>query len=279
MKKEKKQEFTLRITRANKTQMIVILYDMVLEYLKDSLEELDKENFKEFKWNVERAKDCLDELLNSLNLEYEIAGILRGLYFFYKREKKKQEDRRKQKLLDEFVNGIRVLYTGLQAGLSMENAWREVQKELLLMYGEKSIFFKEVKEMNHSVALNVPIEKLLLQFAYRNGVEDIIIFAELFSYGKRSGGNWRRMIQDVIQHIQDKYDARKEIEVMIASKQLEQQVLNIIPLGILLFLQISSWDYMSVLYHNPLGILCMSICLFGYGGAILLSEKILRIQV
>ena len=33
MKKEKKQEFTLRITRANKSQMIVILYDMVLVYL------------------------------------------------------------------------------------------------------------------------------------------------------------------------------------------------------------------------------------------------------
>ena len=44
MKKEKKQEFTLRITKANKTQMIVILYDMVLEYLKDSLESLEKES-------------------------------------------------------------------------------------------------------------------------------------------------------------------------------------------------------------------------------------------
>ena len=86
MKKEKKQEFTLRITKANKTQMIVILYDMVLEYLKDSLESLEKEEFKEFKWNIERAKDCIDELLNSLNFNYEIAGILRGLYFFYKRE-------------------------------------------------------------------------------------------------------------------------------------------------------------------------------------------------
>ena len=84
MKKEKKQEFTLRITKANKTQMIVILYDMVLEYLKDSLESLEKEEFKEFKWNIERAKDCIDELLNSLNYNYEIAGILRGLYFFYK---------------------------------------------------------------------------------------------------------------------------------------------------------------------------------------------------
>ena len=86
MKKEKKQEFTLRITRANKTQMVVILYDMVLVYLEDALEAFENKNFKEFKWNIERGKDCIDELLNSLHMEYEIAGILRGLYFFYKRE-------------------------------------------------------------------------------------------------------------------------------------------------------------------------------------------------
>lgn len=86
MKKEKKQEFTLRITRANKTQMVVILYDMVLVYLQDCLESFDKEDYKEYKWNIERAKDCIDELLNSLHMEYEIAGILKSLYFFYKRE-------------------------------------------------------------------------------------------------------------------------------------------------------------------------------------------------
>lgn len=86
MKKEKKQEFTLRITRANKTQMVVILYDMILTYLEDALEAFEKNNLKEYKWNVDRAKDCIDELLNSLHKEYEIAGVLRSLYFFYKRE-------------------------------------------------------------------------------------------------------------------------------------------------------------------------------------------------
>ena len=86
MKKEKKQEFTLRITRANKTEMVVILYDMILVYLEDSLESFENRNFKEYKWNIDRAKDCIDELINSLHMEYEIAGILRGLYFFYKRE-------------------------------------------------------------------------------------------------------------------------------------------------------------------------------------------------
>lgn len=229
-------------------------------------------------------------LLSSIGISLLIAFLfyrsIGGFYcfpiiicLFCKREKKMKMERQSQQLLEEFVNGVRVLNTELQAGFSMENAWKEVQKELQIMYGENSLFFKEVKDINHSVALNVPIEKLILQFAYRSGVEDIINFAELFAYGKRSGGNWRRMIGDVVQHIQDKYDAQKEIEVMIASKKLEQQILNVIPIGILLFLQFSSWEYMSVLYHNPIGILCMSICLVGYGGAILLSEKILKIQV
>ena len=56
MKKEKKQEFTFRITRANKTQMVVILYDMVLTYLQDALEELANKNSKEFKWNIENPR-------------------------------------------------------------------------------------------------------------------------------------------------------------------------------------------------------------------------------
>lgn len=200
-------------------------------------------------------------------------------YLFYKRQREHKRQQRSQQLLEEFVNGIRVLNTSLQAGFSMENAWREVQKELLLMYGEEACFYKEVKEMNHSIVLNIPVEKVLLSFAYRSGLEDIITFAELFEYGKRSGGNWRRIIGEVVQHIQDKHDARREIEVMIASKKLEQQVLNVIPLGILLFLQISSWDYMSVLYHNGTGVICMSICLLLYGVGFLLSEKILQIQV
>ena len=86
MKKEKKQEFILRITQSNKTQLVVVLYDMTLAYLEDSIEEFQQGDYETYRWNIERAKDCIDELLNSLHMEYEIAGVLKGLYFFYKRE-------------------------------------------------------------------------------------------------------------------------------------------------------------------------------------------------
>lgn len=109
MKKEKKQEFTLRITRANKTQMIVILYDMVMVYLEDALEAFENNNYKEYKWNIERGKDCIDELLNSLYMEYEIAGILRGLYFFYKRELTTAAVQMKPELVSPVMQMIREL--------------------------------------------------------------------------------------------------------------------------------------------------------------------------
>lgn len=86
MVKEKKQEFTLRISKANKSQMIVILYDMTLEYLQSALDSYKSSDKQEYKKNIQNAKNCIDELLNSLNYSYEIASVLRGLYYFYKRE-------------------------------------------------------------------------------------------------------------------------------------------------------------------------------------------------
>lgn len=202
-----------------------------------------------------------------------------AVYFLYQRETVREKEKRRKELEEQFMNGIRVLNTSLQAGLSMENAWKEVQHETELLYGKEAVFFQEVQEINGSVEMNIPLEKRMLEFAYRSEVEDIISFAEIFAYGKKSGGNWKRIIDTTVLHLNEKYEAREEIEVMIAGKKMEQQIMNMIPLGMLAFLQLSAWDYMRVLYHNPLGIVCMSVCLTGYVIAIFLSQKILQIQV
>ena len=161
----------------------------------------------------------------------------------------------------------------------MEKAWIEAEKEIKMLYGNNALLYLELVEMNHSVSLNMPIEKLFLQFAGRTDLEDVIWFTEILSYGKRSGGNWRKIITSCVFRMCEKQEAKKQIEIMVAEKKLEQQIMNIIPLGILAFLQLSSWDYMSVMYHNPLGVLCMTFVLIGYALAIFLSEKILKIRV
>lgn len=190
-----------------------------------------------------------------------------------------RQEKRAEQMQEEFVNGMQTLSTSLQAGLSMENAWREVEKETRSVYGEESNLAQELAVLNQSVAHNQSVEKLVLDLAYRSGVEDMIRFAEVLDYGKRSGGNWEKIIEATVYRMKERYETNKEIQVLIAAKRLEQRLMNVIPLCLLLFLQISSWDYMRVLYHNPLGILCMTLCLCGYAAAIFLSGRIMKIQV
>ena len=86
MTKELKQEYTLRITQANKTQLITILYEMVLLYVDEAQEALDAGQKMEYKSAIRKIRGCIDELTASLNLDYELAHNLLQLYFYISRE-------------------------------------------------------------------------------------------------------------------------------------------------------------------------------------------------
>ena len=196
-----------------------------------------------------------------------------------KADEKRRLRNRKEKLHMEFMEGLKALNNALQAGYSMEHAWRETETELEILYGEDSYVYQELVEINALAKNNVPIEQLILEFSLRTGIDDIVQFAEVLGYGKRSGANWGKIIEATIYRIQEKYETKKEVEVMLAGKRMEILILCVIPLFLLFFLQITADSYMQMLYHNILGICCMTIALAGYVGAIYLAVKTIQIQV
>lgn len=86
MTDEQKQEFTRRITNANKTEMIVILLEMVLAYTKDAEKALENQDAESFKTEIGRAKNCVMELQNSVNLGNDLAMNYFEIYLFLRRE-------------------------------------------------------------------------------------------------------------------------------------------------------------------------------------------------
>lgn len=96
-----KQDFTLRISQANSTQMVVILYEMLLCYVRDGKAALEQENEAEFHAAIRRARGCVGELMNSLNLQYEPAPALLGLYGFCIRRLAAAESGKKALPLEE----------------------------------------------------------------------------------------------------------------------------------------------------------------------------------
>lgn len=86
MTKELKQEYTLRITQANKTQLITILYEMVLLYVDEAQAALEAGQKMEYKSAIRKIRGCMDELMASLNFDYELAHNLMQLYLYINRE-------------------------------------------------------------------------------------------------------------------------------------------------------------------------------------------------
>lgn len=110
MTRECKQQFTLRITQANPTQLVVILYEMCLEYLKEAGEELAKEDIPAFREAVRKTRGCLTELMQSLNLEYEPAPAMMQLYLFCVRRLAQADFHKDTAILEEIEKVVRPLH-------------------------------------------------------------------------------------------------------------------------------------------------------------------------
>lgn len=86
MTNEMKQTFTRRITKANRTQLVVVVYDMLLAYIDDA-ETAKKSNvMNEFERSLELARGCLADLRKNLNFEYELSKSLFSIYAYADRQ-------------------------------------------------------------------------------------------------------------------------------------------------------------------------------------------------
>ena len=78
----KKQEFTLRISQANKSQLVVILYELFFFYIEEAEASFEEGNVTDYASELGKAHDCLNELIASLNMEQELAQSLLKFYFY-----------------------------------------------------------------------------------------------------------------------------------------------------------------------------------------------------
>ncbi len=82
MTKDRKQQYTLRISQANSTELVVILYEMLMDYLEEgrlACKTADTETKKEA---LRKSRGCINELMQSLNQAYEPAPALMQIYLY-----------------------------------------------------------------------------------------------------------------------------------------------------------------------------------------------------
>ena len=91
MTKELKQEYTFRISQANRTEMVVIIYEMLLDYLNDARAALAEDDMQEFHESIRRSTACIRELISSINFDSDVSQNLLSLCIYCTKELSKAD--------------------------------------------------------------------------------------------------------------------------------------------------------------------------------------------
>ncbi len=183
--------------------------------------------------------------------------------------------KRQWELMLEFQDFLSAVQVGIYSGNSIENAVLGSYEDMVSLYTKDGYMTKEIRGIITGLNNNLTLEELFYDLGERSGVEEIMDFAAILALAKRSGGNLREIISECNNCIEEKIDIKRDIDVMIAGERLQHRIMCIVPMGIILYIQITSPGYLDSLYHNLFGYAVMTGCLLLYIISILWSEKII----
>jgi len=204
-------------------------------------------------------------------LPLSVIGIL-----YFRVQEQKAEEKRREQLLQQFKECILSVSASLKAGYAIENAFMESRKDMELLYGKHAMIYRELEQIRRGLVINIALEEQLFGLAQRSGGEEIHQFATVFSIAKRGGGNLTEIIRSTSELIGQRLDARTEMQTRLSGRQMEQNVMKIVPFAVLGYIGISYPGYFDMLYYNWLGVLIMTGCLLLYLTAYVIGEKILQ---
>lgn len=157
MEKDSIQAYSKRITQANKTELVVITYEIIIEHVENAIKTF--ENREEFISNLEKAQSFLKELMVSLDFNYKISNDLLSLYIFIN----KQLIEAKRKNSCEVLPRIQAMLEGLLSS------------------------FKEVSKQDKSAPLMQNTQKVYAGLTYGKGdINEMPVMADSENRGFRA---------------------------------------------------------------------------------------------
>ncbi len=179
----------------------------------------------------------------------------------------------------QFRDMLNSLQAALEAGYSLENAFREARKELSAMYSERAYICVSLDQILRRMGNGMVIEEAFREFAVDSGLEDTENVAESIELTKRLGGDLLHVIRTTTEVIAAKLEVKREIRTITAQKRMEGNVMKLMPPGMLLYFRIFSPDYLSPLYEGVEGNVLMTVLFGSYLFMVWLMEHFTNIEV
>lgn len=169
----------------------------------------------------------------------------------------------RQKRLDllnrQLKETLQSIANSLRAGTSLPVAFERSLEDMgrVLANDRDKPIIDELELIVYQLKMGHPMEDVLFQFRQRVDIEDVRDFVSATLITKQKGGNLAEVMTNVAQTIADKITIKNEIAVLTAGKRAEAKMLTFSPIGLVLFLELTSPDYMAPMHNTGIGLVLM----------------------
>lgn len=193
---------------------------------------------------------------------------------YYRRFK---EERQKKELRAQFKDLLESLTSSYSAGQNTMEAFEDAENDMTSIYGEEADIVREIQAICAGLKNNINIEELLLDFAKRSGIDDIMSFANVFEICNRQGSDLKRVVADTRDIISDKIEVEMEIETIISGSKNELNIMMIMPVIVVIMLKGMGTSMAGA--ATALGAVVKIVCLGIFASAYVLGRKIIAIKI
>lgn len=198
---------------------------------------------------------------------------------YFRKERKDFIEKIRHEGREEFKELLLLSSTNMRAGYSVENALLGSMEDMGNLFGTDSIMCNLLRKISHKRANNQPFEGIFLMAGKSMGIEEMVMFGQLYEIAYAGSGNLSSVMEKVADTIIENVETENEIYMSLCERQFEMKIMNLMPLMIMFYINLTNNGYFDKLYHNLPGICIMSVCLLFYAAAYYAGYKIMKIRI
>ena len=189
-------------------------------------------------------------------------------------------DRRKSELRVQFKDLLYSVSSSVSSGRHLNEALEDSESAVELIHGYDSILAAEIRNMCRIMRdTNCGEDVVLTDLSKRSGIQEIADFTDVCLTCKYSGGDLTRMISKAVYLLTQNIELQKEKDVMLSQKKLESRILAVMPVAVTAMINLTSGDYLSMMYTTFTGRVIMTVALAGTVGSFLWSSHMINGEV
>ena len=178
--------------------------------------------------------------------------------------------RREARFLEAFPDAVDVIVRGIKAGLPLLDSLKLIASET-----EEPIR-SEFRSIIETQTIGIPIGEACLKLYESMPLPEANFFAIVVSIQQRAGGNLSEALGNLSRVLRDRKKMKAKIRAMSMEAKASATIIGALPIAVMILVYITSPQYISLLWTEPLGRVMLLGCAIWMSMGIMVMRKMIN---